>query len=370
MDPQTSCVAPGCSDPNGRAPLTWTFKDSDKDRDPHFVRHTQSFMPVCDTAASDGTCEGSAPSTFTGEGLAFTRAQISGYRRDSAPFPQSDQTRYLNVLITDGQTSEGSASVQDGLAGLLQDGVKTYVIGFGTSTELDQAQLDQYAVWGDTERAIVVDPSRPESADLLANALTGIVSSLGLDACCVLNQCAAQPEPADPHEVCGDGKLEGKEVCDEGSLNASYGHCNASCDGMHLFCGDGRVDGPEACDDGNHREHDGCTNTCVAMPDELDAGPMSPDGTQSRVGGVPPGSGRPTTATAPAVGTITSPVAAPIGPVVLDAAVSNLPAASASGSDDGCGCRAVQSRQPPRFALVLVCSWLLVAGMRRQRRKR
>lgn len=369
MDPQTSCAAPSCTDPYGRAPLAWTFKDSDKDRDPRFVRHTQSFMPVCDTAASDGSCEGSAPSTFTGEGLTFARARIAAYRQNSAPFPQSDQTSYVNILITDGQTSEGSADVEQALSELRADGIKTHVIGFGTGDELDPAQLDQYAIWGETERAIIVDPSRPEGAEMLANALTGIVSSLGLDACCVLNQCATQPEPADPRSVCGDGKVEGAEVCDDGSLNASYDHCNASCDGKHLFCGDGRKDGVEECDDGNRRERDGCTNACIAMPDELDAGPTGADGTQSRVGGVPPGSGR-TTTTAPAVSTMTLPTTAQVGPVQLDAGVSNLPAANAVEADDGCGCRVLSARKPPRFTLGLVCGALFLYGLRRARVKK
>ncbi|HET8934142.1 MAG TPA: VWA domain-containing protein [Polyangiales bacterium] len=367
MDPQTSCVAPGCSDAYGRAPLNWTFKDSDKDRDPHFVRHTQSFMPVCDTAASDGTCEGSSPSTFTGEGLLFARSRIAAYRQDSAPFPQSDQTRYVNILITDGETSEGSASVQEALTGLLAEGVKTYVIGFGTDSELDQTQLDQYAAWGSTERAVVVDPSKPESADMLANALTSIVSSLGLDACCVLNQCATQPEPADPHSVCGDGKVEGAEVCDDGSLNASYDHCNANCDGKHLFCGDGRKDGAEQCDDGNRVEHDGCSNTCISMPDELDAGTMDGDNPQSRVGNVPAGTTR-TTTPPPPVSTMTLPATAQVGPVQLDAGVSGLQAPPAA--DDGCGCHAVRSRQPPRFGLALLCAALFLLRRSRVKKRR
>lgn len=365
MDPQTSCVAPGCSDPYGRAPLAWTFKDSETDRDPRFVRHTRSFMPVCDSAAADGSCQGTAPTTFTGEGLAFARARIREYRGNSAPFPQTDQTRYVNILITDGETSEGSASVQDALSSLLSDGVRTYVIGFGTSDELDRAQLDQYAAWGDTQQAIIVDPARAQSADLLANALTSIVGSLGLDACCVLNQCAAEPEPADPQAVCGDGKREGAEVCDDGSLNSSYGRCNARCDGQHLFCGDGRLDGPEECDDGNTRDRDGCSSDCLVVADELDAGSVGA-GPQSRVGGVPPGSGRPSRATTPAVGTATSPSSAS----AADAAVSSLPPARRPDGDDGCGCHALGSGRPPRVTLALLCAVLIAQACARRRRSK
>jgi cysteine-rich repeat protein len=324
-------------------------------------------MPVCDSAASDGSCQGTAPTTFTGEGLAFARSRIRDYRGNSAPFPQTDQTRYVNILITDGETSAGSASVQDALSGLIADGVKTYVIGFGTSDELDHAQLDQYAVWGDTQQAIVVDPSRAESAELLAKALAGIVSSLGLDACCVLNQCASEPEPADPQAVCGDGKREGDEVCDDGDQNSSYGHCNARCDGQHLFCGDGRLDGPEECDDGNKRDRDGCSSQCVAVADELDAG-SEQGGPQSRVGDVPAGARRMPATSTPAVASMRAPATAQAGTLALDAAVSALPPARTSGADEGCGCHTVGAPQPPRVALVLLCVALLLQGWLRRRR--
>jgi cysteine-rich repeat protein len=371
MDPATSCAAPGCSDPYTHAPITWSFKDSDKDRDPHFVRRTHSYMPVCDAAASDGTCAGTTPTTFTGQGLEFTRARIKAYRGSSAPFPQTNETRYVNILITDGQTSDGSSSVQAALRGLLDDGIKTYVIGFGTSMELDQAQLDQYAAWGDTGKAIVVDPSRPESADQLASALTGVVSSLGIDACCVLNQCATEPEPADPHPVCGDGKTEGSEVCDDGPLNASYGHCSARCDGQHLFCGDGRKDGPEECDDGNRVDRDGCTNGCRSMPEDADAGPANGESPVSRVGGVPAGTTRSRTApVAPAVGVSTLPPTAGAGQVLPapDAGVAGLAAAPAV-ANKGCGCNLSATGQP-RYTLALAFCTLVLLRLRLRRSRR
>jgi cysteine-rich repeat protein len=330
-------------------------------------------MPVCDTAAADGSCSGASATTFTGQGLEYTRARIRDYRRESAPFPQTDATRYVNILITDGQTSAGSSDVQAALRGLLDDGIKTYVIGFGTSMELDQAQLDQYAIWGDTGRAIIVDPSRPESADLLASALTGVVSSLGIDACCVLNQCATEPEPADPHPVCGDGKVEGSERCDEGARNASYGHCSARCDGQHLFCGDGRKDGPEECDDGNRVDRDGCTNDCRSVPEELDAGAEA-EGSPSRVGGVPAGSARPrATAVTPPVGMSTLPTLPPtagVGQVLpaLDAGLApTVPPPAAS--DGGCGCHLVGSARP-RYTLALAFCALVLLRLRWRRSRR
>jgi len=264
MDPHTSCEAPGCTDPYAGSPLSWTFKNSDTDRQPRFVRTTHSYMPACNPTPGSTSCTGQIPTTFTGQGLEFANQVISDYKRNPAPFTLDDHTRFVNVLITDGQTSEGSSDVHAALTALVSAGVDTYVIGFGSGNELDRAQLQQYAVWGNTKAAIIVDPTLASGANALADALSGIVQALGLDSCCVLNDCAAEPEPADPHAVCGDGRVEGDERCDDGKLNATYGHCAGRCDGMHLHCGDQRVDGPETCDDGNTRPGDGCDERCLA----------------------------------------------------------------------------------------------------------
>jgi cysteine-rich repeat protein len=262
MDPHTSCVAPGCSDPYAGYPIQWTFQDSSQ-RMPPFVRPTHSYMPACNQTPNSKSCVGQIPNTFTGEGLRFAQKVIEDYKSAPAPFRVDPQTRFVNVLITDGQTSQGSSNVQQALEAMVAAGIDTYVIGFGTGSELDQNQLQQYAAWGNTKSAIVVDPTQAGGAGLLADALAGVVTGLGLDACCVLNDCAAQPEPPDPNPVCGDGHVDGNEVCDDGANNASYGHCGARCDGPHLHCGDKRVDAPENCDDGNTIAGDGCDATCM-----------------------------------------------------------------------------------------------------------
>lgn len=48
--------------------------------------------------------------------------------------------------------------------------------------------------------------------------------------------------------ACGNGVVESGESCDDGSLNGSYGFCNADCSGYDFFCGDGNIAGGEACD--------------------------------------------------------------------------------------------------------------------------
>lgn len=277
MDPLTSCDAPGCTNPYAGYPIQWTFKDSDSARMPPFVRSTHSYMPACNQTQGSKSCVGQVPNTFTGQGLRFAQQVIAEYQRNPSPFSIDDRTRFVNVLITDGQTSQGSSSVQAALEAMVAAGIDTYVIGFGTAAELDQAQLQQYAVWGDTKSAIMVDPTQAGGAAMLADALAGVVTGLGLDACCVLNDCAAQPEPQDPNPICGDGRIQGSEVCDDGAANATYGHCGARCDRLHLFCGDGRVDGAEACDDGNTEPGDGCDAVCAREePADLDAGTAVP----------------------------------------------------------------------------------------------
>jgi fibro-slime domain-containing protein len=52
--------------------------------------------------------------------------------------------------------------------------------------------------------------------------------------------------------ICGDGIVVKGEVCDDGPLNGTYGHCNKTCTGLGPHCGDNVVqaDEGEACDDG------------------------------------------------------------------------------------------------------------------------
>jgi len=77
--------------------------------------------------------------------------------------------------------------------------------------------------------------------------------------------------PDAPHvvAVCGDGKVEGAETCDDGNAMPFDG-CSADCQlepdcsgssGCTSKCGDGIVLG-EACDDGNTVSGDGCSSSC------------------------------------------------------------------------------------------------------------
>ncbi len=74
--------------------------------------------------------------------------------------------------------------------------------------------------------------------------------------------------------ICGDGTIEGDEVCDDGANNGLYGFCKADCTGMGPSCGDGQVQSPnETCDDGaNNGQYGFCNATCSAL------GPRCGDG--------------------------------------------------------------------------------------------
>jgi MYXO-CTERM domain-containing protein len=190
----------------------------------------------------------------------------------------------------------------------------------------------------------------------LADALASVVTGLGLDACCVLDDCAAQPEPPDPHPVCGDGRVQGSEVCDDGTANATYGHCGGRCDGPHLYCGDGRIDGPETCDDGNTEPGDGCNARCT-RENEDDAG----DGIAMPTATTRPPLPRPSGKARPA-GNSTHAVSRDGG---LDGGAS-----AGRKRGGGCGCSTVGAKATQRsFMPMVALSPLLLLGRRYRRRR-
>jgi fibro-slime domain-containing protein len=96
--------------------------------------------------------------------------------------------------------------------------------------------------------------------------------------CKVIEEGYACPEPGKPcvsTVKCGDGKLGGEESCDDGNATPGDG-CDAQCKleagwlcllpGVACVaaqCGDGLVAGKEQCDDGNNTLGDGCSPDCL-----------------------------------------------------------------------------------------------------------
>ena len=78
--------------------------------------------------------------------------------------------------------------------------------------------------------------------------------------------------------VCGNGKQEGSEECDDGNVQAGDG-CSSDCRQetdwicvtpgqpcqSTVVCGDRRISGDEACDDGNTVGGDGCSADCQSV---------------------------------------------------------------------------------------------------------
>jgi fibro-slime domain-containing protein len=92
--------------------------------------------------------------------------------------------------------------------------------------------------------------------------------------CATVGQpCVFTPPPPPP--ICGNGKIEGTETCDDGNANGGDG-CSSTCKiesgwrcpamnapCVAAKCGDGILAGTEACDDGNPTAGDGCSATCT-----------------------------------------------------------------------------------------------------------
>jgi cysteine-rich repeat protein len=67
-----------------------------------------------------------------------------------------------------------------------------------------------------------------------------------------------------PPASCGDGLLEGDEVCDDGN-NVDGDGCTATCQHeCEYICGNGDLEPGEQCDDGNAVNGDGCSSACTS----------------------------------------------------------------------------------------------------------
>jgi MYXO-CTERM domain-containing protein len=195
LDPNTSCDMPGCDDPWGGPPITWTFKDGTQDP-PGFDRPTDSHMPQC--GGNMLFCTGSG--TYTHLGLQLIKTNQVAYHNAAqqmgAEFPANDGTQYINILITDGQytTYSTNAQVQTELEQMYNTGITTYVIGFGDGVDTPAAiaQLNSMADWGSNATLDYYDANNQAALEM---ALADIIASIQFDPCCAFNDCSENPEP-------------------------------------------------------------------------------------------------------------------------------------------------------------------------------
>ncbi len=195
LDPATSCEAPGCTDPYGKPPILWTFKDGSVEDPPNFAAKTISHMPRCDlTAQLPNACVGSG--TYTHLGLDLVQSNLATYKNEcsqmGAPHPCNDDTVYVNILITDGIYNSTDAQVQAPLTAMYEAGVTTHVIGFGEILNTDPAKkkLNNMADWGSGNTLDYYDAN---NQDQLEGVLATIVLGLDFDPCCEVLDCALPP---------------------------------------------------------------------------------------------------------------------------------------------------------------------------------
>jgi hypothetical protein len=140
LDPANSC-GNGCNDPYADAPITWTFQDGSVDVPPNFDEKTQSHMPQVQPGhpAQQGLLR-----------LRHVHPPRPGHRpaehhrlqgecsMPNAVQPCDNGTQFINILITDGQTTRPN-QYNPPLMQMNAAGIKTYVIGFGDGVDSPQA---------------------------------------------------------------------------------------------------------------------------------------------------------------------------------------------------------------------------------------
>jgi hypothetical protein len=185
LDPRSSCLEPGCTDPWAGPPIEWTFQDGSQIDPPGFTETTRSHMPRCD--GNGMTCEGSG--RFVELAIEEVTSHRSAYA-SSTPYVQDTTTRYVNVLVITGPYDGIDADVQVALEDAFDAGISTWVVAYGelaaAPTPAFQDQLVAMAEWGSGG---MVAHRTAANAGELSNALREIVAALDLP-CCATIDCA------------------------------------------------------------------------------------------------------------------------------------------------------------------------------------
>lgn len=292
LNPATSCVAPGCTDPWKGPPITWTFQVSPPTipmgKKAPFDDLTKSHMPKCD--GNMPICTGSG--TYTHLGLQLIKQNQAAYHTAAqmmnAPFPANAGTTYANILVTDGQYTNYStdAQVQAELQAIyntagLNNKVTTYVIGFGDQLNDPNSilQLRKMACWGSGGNFANNMCSAPgtdkyfdanNQAELEA-AFKMILESQEFDPCCQFNDCSVADEP---QGECPDSECNPNEMnCGENQECQLAAMQVDGCDDVYECidvpppaCGNGKdeIDPGEECDGANLNGQD-CTTVMMGF---------------------------------------------------------------------------------------------------------
>ena len=133
LDPATSCVGPGCTDPYADAPISWTTQDGAW----IFGEPVKSHMPTCTPGmAPNKGCFGSG--TYVHLGLERVQQNLAAYKAACAVDPDEPcdaDTQFINIVILDGNPNSTEAQYAPPLQAMFAQGVVTHVIGFGDGVD-------------------------------------------------------------------------------------------------------------------------------------------------------------------------------------------------------------------------------------------
>lgn len=260
LDPESSCVAPGCTDPWAGPEIAWTFQDGSEIDPPGFSRSTTSHMPRCE--GNGQLCEGSG--RFVDLAIEEVTARHDVYVQ-TTPYVHDDTTRYVNVLVVLGPYDSTDAAVQTALEDAVDAGLTTYVVAYGEAAAspdpIFQTQLESMADWGSGS---TLEHRTAENAGQLTDVLRTIVAELQLP-CCASIDCShvggADSGADDAADDGGDDATAGDADAgaDWGGLDGTAGEEGADADADAGSQSDTDGSGPAEIDDDG-----GCT--CTSEP--------------------------------------------------------------------------------------------------------
>ena len=236
LDPRSSCLEPGCTDPWGGPPITWTFQDGSQIDPPGFAERTMSHMPRCD---GDGmACEGS------GRFVELAIEQVTSHRSayaSATPYVEDATTRYVNVLVITGPYDGTDDDVRIALEDAFDAGITTYVVAYGEAADPPTPEFqDQLIAMADAGSGNTIGHLEAQDPELLASALRIIVDGLDLP-CCATIDCshvggadsgADGTDTSDPDAGADWGGADGTAGGDaEGSASASAEGSASASDG-------------------------------------------------------------------------------------------------------------------------------------------
>ncbi|MEZ4427358.1 MAG: VWA domain-containing protein [Nannocystaceae bacterium] len=248
-------MIPDCDLPWMGSPIAWQFESivggspdpNDNPAGPGFDADTYTHMPKCDSPGMGNICSGSG--TYTHLGLQLAKNNQTAYHTAQLMnMNVNAMTQYLNILITDGQYNGYStdAQVQAELQEMANNGILTYVIGFGdgVNTPQAQAQLNNMAMWGGSGM-----PFDADNQAQLEAALKTIIEGLTFDPCCNFNDCSFNPEPTTGEPDPTVSGCQDDEDCPENfECVIQMGNFFGNCEPIGDCVDDSDCDPGEVCD--------------------------------------------------------------------------------------------------------------------------